>query len=129
MNRILRSLTVALIAAPLLLGLAGCGGAASLASNSSSSSSSSNNNGGGATTTHSVSLSWAPSTSSVAGYMVFRSTKSGGPYKALTSSPITNTTYTDKTVQAKNTYYYVTAAVTSGGVQSAYSNQATAVVP
>ncbi len=129
MSRVLRSITIALMAAPLLLSLAGCGGAASLSSTASTSSSSGNNNGGGATTTHSVSLSWAPSTSAVAGYMVFRSTKSGGPYKALTSSPITNTSYTDKTVQANNTYYYVTAAVTSSGVQSAYSNQATAVVP
>lgn len=127
MRRAIRSIAAAILAAPLLLCLAGCGGAATL--NASAASSSSGSSGGSGASNESVALSWAPSTSSVAGYMVFRSTTSGGPYTALTSSPITATSYTDKTVQAHKTYYYVTAAVTSAGVQSAYSNQATAAIP
>ena len=82
------------------------------------------------TVQHSVSLSWTPSTSAgVIGYNVYRGTTSGGPYTLLTSSPVAGTTYTDTTVQAARTYYYVATAVSSGNRQSAYSSQAKAVVP
>ncbi len=78
---------------------------------------------------HSVALSWTASTSTgVTGYNVFRATVSGGPYTQLNTSEITGTTYTDTTVEAGETYYYVATAVTSTD-DSAYSNQATAVVP
>lgn len=129
MHRAIRYMTAVLVALPLLFCLAGCGGAASLNASAGSSAGSGSGSGGSGATSQSVNLSWAPSTSSVAGYMVFRSTTSGGPYAAITSAPITSTTYADKTVQAHTTYYYVTAAVTSAGVESAYSNQATAVIP
>jgi len=79
---------------------------------------------------HSASLNWTASTSSnVTGYNVYRATQSGGPYTKLTSSPVVGTSYTDVTVQAGQTYYYVTTAVDSGGNESVYSNEATAVVP
>jgi hypothetical protein len=79
---------------------------------------------------HSASLNWMASTSSnVTGYNVYRATQSGGPYTKLTSSPVVGTSYTDVTVQAGQTYYYVTTAVDSGGNESVYSNEATAVVP
>jgi len=79
---------------------------------------------------HSVTLSWLPSTSvGVIGYNVYRGTVSGGPYTKLNSLLLVVTTYTDTTVQAGQTYYYVTTAVNSEGTQSAYSNQAKAVVP
>ena len=78
---------------------------------------------------HSVSLSWTASTSTVVGYNVYRGTQSGGPYAVLNSSPNPSTTFTDSTVQAGSTYYYVVTAVDSTGTESAYSNQAQAVVP
>ncbi len=79
---------------------------------------------------HSVALTWSASTSSgITGYDVYRGTASGGPYTLLNSSPTSGTTYTDTTVEAGQTYYYVATAVNSSGVQSADSNQATAVVP
>jgi Abnormal spindle-like microcephaly-assoc'd, ASPM-SPD-2-Hydin len=78
---------------------------------------------------HSVALSWDPSTSTVAGYNLYRGTQSGGPYSKLNSSLLSGTTYTDSGVQPGATYYYVSTAVTSSNVESAYSNQATAVIP
>lgn len=79
---------------------------------------------------HSVTLTWVASTSTgIAGYNVYSGTASGGPYTMLNSSLVTSTTYTDSTVQAGQTYYYVTTAVDSQSVESTDSNQATAVVP
>ena len=82
--------------------------------------------------THDVILSWTASTTpGVVGYNVYRGTTSGGPYPTeLNSAPINGTTYTDETVQAGRTYYYVVTAVASNDVtQSANSNQVSAAVP
>ena len=81
--------------------------------------------------THDVILTWTASTTSgVVGYDVYRGTTSGGPYPTqLNSTPINGTTYTDETVQAGQTYYYVVTAVASDGIKSAYSNQVSATVP
>jgi Abnormal spindle-like microcephaly-assoc'd, ASPM-SPD-2-Hydin len=84
---------------------------------------------GGQAGAHAVGLSWDASTSSVFGYNVYRGTQSGGPYQRLTSSPQPGTSYTDATVLSGNTYYYVSTAVDSNLTESAYSNQAQAVVP
>jgi hypothetical protein len=79
---------------------------------------------------HSVTLTWAASTSSnITGYNVYRGATSGGPYTKLNSSVLAATTYTDSAVEAGQTYYYVTTAVNSLGVESIDSNQATAVIP
>jgi Abnormal spindle-like microcephaly-assoc'd, ASPM-SPD-2-Hydin len=78
---------------------------------------------------YTVSLSWDASTSSVAGYNVYRGSNSGGPYTKLNSGLDSGTTYTDTTVAASNTYYYVTTAVNSGGQESAHSNQVEVVIP
>jgi Abnormal spindle-like microcephaly-assoc'd, ASPM-SPD-2-Hydin/Immunoglobulin I-set domain len=79
--------------------------------------------------THSSNLSWIPSTSNVTGYQVYSSTISGGPYARLTSSAVNLFSYTDSTVQSGNTYYYVVTAVDSSSMESAYSNQGSAVIP
>jgi hypothetical protein len=77
-----------------------------------------------------VDLSWHASTSrGVIGYYVYRGTASGGPYSRLNSSPTTATKYTDTTVEAGRTYYYVATAINSKGLQSAHSNQIRAVIP
>jgi hypothetical protein len=78
---------------------------------------------------HSVGLSWDPSTSQVIGYNIYRGTAAGGPYTKLNPSATTTTVYTDSSVQSGQTYYYVTTAVDSSNVESAYSNQATAAIP
>jgi hypothetical protein len=78
---------------------------------------------------HSVTLSWTASTSTVSGYNVYRSTTSGGPYTLLTSTLVAGTTYTDSTVQAGVTYFYVVTAVDANGSQSVNSNEASAAVP
>ena len=80
-------------------------------------------------TAPSVTLSWIGSTSTnVAGYDVYSSTTSGGPYN-LVATWVTPTSYTDTSVTAGQTYYYVVAAVSRAGQESAYSNQVKAVIP
>jgi fibronectin type 3 domain-containing protein len=76
-----------------------------------------------------VTLNWTASTSTVSGYNVYRSTTNGSGYAKINSSLVSAVTYSDSTVQDGNTYYYVTTAVDSSGTESAYSNQATAVIP
>lgn len=78
---------------------------------------------------HSVSLAWTADTTTVAGYNVYRSSVSGGPYTKLNSSAVTAAQYTDSTVQGGQTDYYVVTAVSSTGAESADSAQVTAVIP
>ena len=78
---------------------------------------------------HSVALSWNASTSTVAGYNVYRGSVSGGPYAKVSSAPDVSTTYSDGSVQAGQTYYFVVTAVDGTGVESVYSNEVKAVIP
>jgi fibronectin type 3 domain-containing protein len=84
---------------------------------------------GTAAITHSVSLSWDASTSTVAGYNIYRGTVSGGPYSKINSSADANTSYTDSSVQSGTTYYYVTTSVDNSGDESVNSNQVSAAIP
>jgi fibronectin type 3 domain-containing protein len=102
------------------------GGSVSLVSNATNSPTNEALSGTGV---HVVDLSWTASTSSVVGYNVYRGTVSGGPYSRVNSSLVGATTYSDTTVSAGLTYYYVTTAVDSNNDESAYSNEATAAVP
>ncbi len=71
-----------------------------------------------------VTLQWdANSESDLAGYNLYRSGSSGGPYSKLNGSLISTTSYTDNTIIAGNTYYYVCTAVNTSGLESGYSNQ------
>ena len=75
----------------------------------------------------SVSLDWNPSSESdVAGYRVYRSTVSGGPYGELTGAPTTATGYEDASVVNGTTFHYVVAAQDFAGNLSAYSLEASA---
>lgn len=74
-------------------------------------------------------LSWTASTTPVAGYDIYRSTTQGGPYVLLNSALISGVSYTDTTVQTGQTYFYVTTAVDSSGMQSVYSDQVQAAIP
>ena len=78
---------------------------------------------------HLATLSWNASTSPVAGYFVYRSTTSGGPYTRLNTSEDTSLTYTDSSVAAGQSYYYVVTSVDYSNVESGYSNQVAATIP
>jgi hypothetical protein len=80
--------------------------------------------------THTVALSWvASTTATVTGYNVYRSTVSGTGFAKVNSSPLSVLSYTDAAVINGTTYFYVTTAVDASGVESLYSNEATAVIP
>jgi len=79
--------------------------------------------------TYSVQLTWQASTSNVIGYNVYRSTTNGGPYVKINTTLVSPLTYTDSSVASSMTYYYVATAVDPAGVESEYSNQATAEIP
>jgi serine protease len=70
----------------------------------------------GTSTRNSVSLNWADnSESDLAGYFVYRATRSGGPYTRVTSSPVGASAYVDTGLNRRTRYfYYVTATDTSG---------------
>jgi hypothetical protein len=78
---------------------------------------------------HSVTLTWTASTSTVSGYNVYRSSVSGGPYTKLNSSLIASTTYVDSAVTSGQTYYYVVTSVDSSNVESANSAEVSANIP
>lgn len=79
---------------------------------------------------HSVALSWTPSTSqNVIGYNVYRATGSGGPYAKVNGALIAATAFVDSYVASGQSYYYVATAVDTSNSESAYSTQATGVVP
>jgi hypothetical protein len=78
---------------------------------------------------HVVQLNWNASSSAVIGYRVYRSETSGSAYTALTGAPFNALAYTDSTVVSGTTYYYAVTSVDAAGMESAYSNQVTAVVP
>ena len=79
--------------------------------------------------THTVGLTWNASTSTVSGYNVYRSQTSGTGYVKINGTLVPTLNYTDASVQNSITYFYVTTAVDSNGVESVYSNEASAVIP
>ena len=84
--------------------------------------------GTGVVVTHSATLTWTES-ATVAGYNVYRGSTSGGPYTKINPSLDPTISFTDTTVQAGQTYYWVVTAVNSSNVESSYSNQIAATIP
>jgi hypothetical protein len=84
---------------------------------------------GVASSTHSVALSWSSSGSAVAGYNIYVSPSSAGPYSLLNSSPVPNTSFIDTNVQAGDTYYFRITSVSSSYQESAPSAAVQAVIP
>ena len=84
---------------------------------------------GVASSAHSVALSWIPSSSSVAGYNVYVSSSSAGPYSLLNSSPVPTTSYVDTNVQAGDTYYFRITSVSTSYQESVPTASVQATVP
>lgn len=78
---------------------------------------------------HSVSLVWSASASSIVGYHVYRGTFSGGPYARVTANTIGGLDFSDTTVASTGRYYYVVTALNSAGEESAFSNEAAIDLP
>ena len=89
----------------------------SFTSNASNSRAESLTGTGAALPQHSVDLSWT-GTSTDVGYNVYRGNQSGGPYTKINSALDASATYTDRSVQAGQIYFYVTTAIDSGGAES-----------
>lgn len=77
---------------------------------------------------HSVTLSWQPSTSSVIGYLVFRGA-SASSLNQLNSNPVSSTSYTDTGVVNGQTYVYAVKSASSGAMVSGFSNSVSVTVP
>jgi hypothetical protein len=79
---------------------------------------------------HAVVVTWIPSISaSVLGYNLYRSTTSGTNYTKVNSTVISGTSYSDSSVRAGQTYYYVATAVDGSKDESGYSAETSATVP
>jgi hypothetical protein len=81
------------------------------------------------TTAHSVALAWDPSTSTVVGYFVYRSSKPSGPFAKLSTTANPSTNYTDSNVTNGLMYFYYVTAVDSSNIESSDSNQISVTIP
>jgi hypothetical protein len=78
---------------------------------------------------HSVDMSWNASQSQgVVGYNIYRRTPSGSYGSPINGALDANTTYTDNTVAAGQTYFYVAKAVDGDNIESGPSNEVQATV-
>jgi hypothetical protein len=123
-----RTATVSATFSPFTLG--SLAGSLTIASNAKNSPISVALSGTGvASSTHSVALSWSASSSTVAGYNIYVSPSSAGPYSLLNSSPVPSTSFVDTNVQAGDTYYFRITSVSSSYQESAPSAPVQAVIP
>ena len=74
-----------------------------------------------------LNVSWEAGGGSVAGYNLYRSTISGGPYSKVNGLLINGNSYIDQNLANKTTYYYVATGVDALSNESAYSNEAVGV--
>ena len=63
------------------------------------------------------------------GYMFTAVLQPGGPYAKMNTSASPGNSFSDNTIQAGQTYYYVTTAVDDTNNESVYSNESHAGVP
>jgi hypothetical protein len=78
---------------------------------------------------HRVTLCWRPANAGVVGYNIYRGLEPIGPYTKINSNPSPTATFTDSSVEAGLTYYYIATAVNKHGRESKYSNQVQVRVP
>ena len=72
-----------------------------------------------------INLTWADNSSNETGFIVARSTTSGGPYTDIVTLAAGTTSYSNTGLTANTTYYYVVRATNTGG-DSANTAQASA---
>lgn len=73
-----------------------------------------------------LTISWdANSESDLAGYRLYRSTSSGGPYILVVDT--TSTSYVDSGLVSGTTYYYVITAYDTSGNESTYSTEVSGI--
>jgi fibronectin type 3 domain-containing protein len=84
---------------------------------------------GAASSRSAIKLTWEESPVSVAGYVVYRSTESSGPFARVSSSAVPSAEYTDTGLAAGHTYYYVVTSLDSDQVESEYSEPIAATAP
>lgn len=75
-----------------------------------------------------IKLQWNASTSTVAGYNIYRGTASGGPYSRVNAAPVAALTYTDTADHSSAKLFYVARAVDASGNESVNSNEAEALL-
>jgi poly(3-hydroxybutyrate) depolymerase len=68
-------------------------------------------------TSSSVALSWRPN-SAAAGFNIYRSLNSAGPFTKITSQPLSGASFADRSVQPNSAYYYQSRAVDQFGQES-----------
>jgi hypothetical protein len=88
---------------------------------------------------HKVTLSWNPtapvtnsSRDTIIGYNVYRKTTAGSSYddkNKVNSAPLLGTKCVDILVEAGQTYFYVTKAISASGAVSSPSNEVKTVIP
>lgn len=85
---------------------------------------------GTSTSGYEVQLGWQASSSpEVAGYYVYRSNTSSGPYARIVASPVDATQYVDASVQPGQSYYYFVTALNVEGIESTPSNKTAVTIP
>ena len=78
---------------------------------------------------HAITLTWDASVSPVSGYVVYRATGTAAPFIPVRTTLAATTQYTDTTVLAGETYFYVVTSYDSANVESLPSNLVSATVP
>ena len=79
---------------------------------------------------HSVSLSWGPSPSvGILGYNIYRGDNPDGPFTRIAVVVSVVLSFTDYAVSAGQIHYYAVTAVDGSGVESLFSNVASATIP
>ena len=75
-----------------------------------------------------IHLFWKPNSElDLAGYNVYRSVTSGGPYQQVNPLLILDTTYSDSGLTSGQTYYYVVTAIDTTDLEGEYSNEASSL--
>ena len=78
---------------------------------------------------HVVTVDWTENATSIAGFNVYRKAAGATSYTKITPTMTTSTTYRDYSVTAGATYTYAVTAISSSGLESGFSQPATATVP
>jgi len=70
-----------------------------------------------------VDINWATNSSDVSHYNVYRADSSGGNFTEISSSDVTQMSYTDTTVSENETYYYKVSSVLNDGTETNLSGE------